>query len=158
MIAGAEQHIRRLDVAMDQAAGMRGVQRAADLVDDPRRPRRLERSGGTDQMAQVLAVDEPHRDVERPLVLARVVDRQHVRVVDCRRRARLGDEAPAEALVLCQVRCDDLQRDRPVEVDLDRAVDNAHAAAAGHALDAVAREDVAWFEVRHPCKGIRACG
>jgi hypothetical protein len=53
---------------------------------------------------------------------------------------------------------DDLQRDRAVQVDLDRPIDDAHAAAAGHALDAVAGEDVAWIELGHPPQAIRATG
>src|SRR3954463_72095 len=105
--------------------------------------------GGAHERAQVAALDVAHRDVQGALVLARVVDRDDVRVVDRRRQARLADEALTESRVLGELRGDELEGDRTVEVELDGPVDDAHAAATGDAGDAVAGEDVACSEVAH---------
>ena len=70
------------------------------------------------QRAQVVAVDVAHRQVQAALVLARVEDRDDVRVVDVRGDARLADEALAKGRILGQGRRDELQRDRAVEVEL----------------------------------------
>ena len=39
-VVGGEQHVLRLDVAVHEAVGVRGVQRGGDLADDRRGPRR----------------------------------------------------------------------------------------------------------------------
>ena len=49
VVAGAEQDVGGLDVAVDQAARVRGVERAADLVDDARRAPGLDGSLGADR-------------------------------------------------------------------------------------------------------------
>ena len=61
-------------------------------------------------------------------------------MVERRGEPRLAQEALAEALVLGELGRDQLERDRPLEREVGRAVDDAHAAAADHLLDAVARE------------------
>ena len=71
-------------------------------------------------------------------LLARRVDRDHVRVVDRRGDARLALEALAEAGVARAVGRDQLDRDGAAERELRRAIDDAHAAAAGDRLDAAA--------------------
>ena len=58
----AEQHVGRLDVAVHEPGGVRGVERAGDLRDDPRRPLRRERALAPHERAQVVAGDVAHRD------------------------------------------------------------------------------------------------
>src|SRR4029077_14074648 len=99
--------------------------------------------------AQVAALDVAHRDVQGALLLARVVDRDDVRVVDRRREARLAHEALAERLILGELWRDELERDRAVEVELHGPIDHAHAAPPGDAGDAMTGEDVAWMQVWH---------
>ena len=57
MVRAREQHVGRLDVAVHQAARVGGVQRRADLPDDPRGPQRLDAAVRGDQRAQVGALD-----------------------------------------------------------------------------------------------------
>ena len=149
VVLGAEQDVRRLDVAMHEPVRMCGIQRAADLRDDLRRARRLERALGAHERPQVRPVDVAHDDEQHALALARVIDRDHVRVLDRRRRLGLRDEARAEVGLLGERRGDDLQRDDAVEVEVPRAVHDAHPAASGEPLDAMVDEDVAWLELRH---------
>ena len=70
-------------------------------------------------------------------------------MVDRRGQPRLAHEALAERRVLGELRRDQLERDRPVEVELHGAVDDAHAAAAGDPDDAMSGEDVALLQMRH---------
>ena len=145
----AEQDVGRLDVAMDQPDGVRGVERGADLEAD-----RGDAVGGQPVLArqqplQVGALDVAHDEVEVAGLLARRVDRDDVRVVDRRGHARLALEALAEAGVARAVRGDQLDRDGAAERELGRAVDDAHAAAPGDRLDAAAGDLGAWEQVGH---------
>ena len=100
MVAGAEQDVLGLDVAMDEAAGVRGVERVADLRDDAHRSPRIQRPAGAHERAQIRAVDVAHDDEQDALALPGVVDGDDVLVLDRGRRLRLGDEARAEVRAL----------------------------------------------------------
>ncbi len=84
------------------------------------------------------------------VLLPRPVDRHDVRVVDQRGQPRLALEALAEGGIGGAIGRDQLERDRPVEVELDRPVDDAHAAAPRDRLDAEVAEDVTGREGGHP--------
>jgi hypothetical protein len=103
-----------------------------------------------EQRVQVGPADVAHHQVQRAVVVAGRVDRDHVRVVDRRGHPPLALEALAELAVAGPVGRQQLQRDGPAEAQLGRAVDHAHAAAAGDRFDAAAGELVAWFELGHP--------
>ncbi len=149
VVVGGQQDVRGLDVAVHEAGGVRLVQRRADLRDDPRRPLGRQPALAPDEAADVVAGDVAHRDVRDPALVARVIDRDDVGVIDRRRDLRLAHEPVADRLVLEQPGRDDLQRDRAIERELRRPVDDAHAAAAGDRLDPVAGEDGAGFELTH---------
>ena len=64
---------------------------------------------------------------------------------------RLAQEALAERVVARELGCDELQRDRPVERELGRAIDDTHATPADDALDPIAGElgsDLGHVDVR----------
>ena len=91
-----------------------------------------------DQPPQVAALDQPHRDDQLAVDLARVVDRHHRRVLEPGGEAGLAQEALAEAGPVDQLAGDHLQRHRPVEAEVGGAVDDAHAAARDQLFDPVA--------------------
>ena len=93
---------------------------------------------------EIRAVDIPHRDEEAAVGLAGLVDRDDVRVVEARREPRLAQQSLAEALVVGERFREELERDRPLEPNVARAVDVAHATAPDEGLDLVAGDDVAW--------------
>ena len=150
MVAGGEQHVGRLDVAVDEPALVRDVQRRADLRDHVRDAIGGQGARRPHERPQVLPVDVAHRDVQLVAVLARVVDGEHVRVLDRRRRPRLAQEPRAEVGIAGQGGRDELQRDDAVERQLRRPVHHAHAATAGESLDAVTGEHVTGMQVGHP--------
>jgi hypothetical protein len=97
VVAAGDQHVGRLDVAVHEAARVRGVQGRADLADDPRGTQRLERALGHQQPAQVRALDQPHRDEQDAVLLVGLEDRDDVRVVDRGGRPGPGGSARGNA-------------------------------------------------------------
>ncbi len=71
-----------------------------------------------------MALDEAHGQVELAVVLAGLVDRDHVRVVERGGETRLAQEARPEALVLGELRGDQLQRHRPLQRQVGGPVDH----------------------------------
>ena len=137
--AARDQHVGGLDVPVDEAALVGGVECVRDLGDDARRPLRLEAAAAPDQGLEVRPLDPAHRDEERALGLPRLVDGDDVRMVDRGREQRLPLEALAEAVVVGQVRSDELQRHGALQRQLGRVVDDSHTAAPGEGLDPVSR-------------------
>ena len=135
-----DQDVGGLDVSMDEALGVRRVEAAGDAGQHPDGAGGIQRPGRLDQAAQVDAVDEPHRQIELPALLARVVHRDHVRVLDLRGEPGLALEALLEAVVGRQPRRHHLQRSLAVECQMAGAIHNAHSPAADHLVDPVAGE------------------
>jgi hypothetical protein len=133
-----DQDVGWLHVAVDQTAGVRGVQDAGDGGEDRERAWWRQPPVPRDQAAQVDAVDVLHGDVEQPVRLAGVVDRHHVGVGDLPAKAGLAQEAGAEGLVVGEVLAQQLERDVPPEAELLGAVHDAHAAPADQLDQAVA--------------------
>ena len=137
-----EQDVRRLHVAVDEPLRVRGVERVGDLRGDRDRARRLERALATQQRLQVGPVDVAHRDEEAAVGLARLVDRDDVRVVEARGEPRLAEHPLAEPFVVGEALAQQLQGDRALEPHVERAVHLAHAAAPGKSADLVAGDEL----------------
>ena len=120
---------------MHQASRVRGVQCLRHLVDDRRSPGGLEAALLVEDVAQVDAVDEAHRDEQRAVGLAHGVHGDHVGMLDLGGDRSFALKPRAELRILGVLRRDHLQRDDPVGEPLARAVHDAHAAAAGDRLD-----------------------
>jgi hypothetical protein len=112
-----QQDVGRLDVAVDQPAGVRGVQRAGHLGHDRQGAGQVQAALPPQQGGQVEPFHVPHGDVELPVDLAGIVDRDHVGVVDAGGDHRLAQEAAAEALVGRQVGAEDLEGDLAAEAE-----------------------------------------
>ena len=156
------EHVGGLEVAVDEAdvvgggEGPSGVDKHGDLL--PQRP-----VLGVEPLAQRDALDELHRDEQRPVVLADVVDRHHVGVVELGERTRL---LPQGVRLLALERGDgpqQLDRELAVELRVERGVDDPHAAGTDAAPDLVATDLVSLFEVveqqanRSNAAGDRGC-
>ena len=120
-----------------------------DLVDDGRRLAGLEPALVRDQLAQVGIRDVPHRDEELAVLLARVVDRQDVGLIEPGGGPRLALEALAEIGVVRVLGRDQLERDDAAERQVGGAVDHAHPAPPGDFLDSVPGELRATGKVCH---------
>lgn len=126
-----DEHVRRLDVPVDEIAGVCGVEGGGDLADDPRRVRRIEPGVGAQEVAEVLTLDEAHHDVEQPVDVADLVDRDHVRVLDLGGERGLLLEPGAKIPVAGELGHDHLYGDRPIRAELTGLVDEAHPPAPG---------------------------
>ena len=138
-VARADEDVRGLHVAVDEPACVRRVERGCDLAHNRERPPHGQRALVGDQRLQVGALDAGHRDPEQAVVLARVVDRDDVRVVERGREPGLAQEAVAEVGV-AEARREELQRGPAAEAHVLGAVDDACAAAAELLDDPIAAE------------------
>ena len=92
-----EQHVRGLDVAVDEPVRVGRVERVRDLRGDGDGPLRRQGALAPQQRLEVGPVDVAHRDEQAAVGLARLVDRDDVRVVEARREPRLAEHPVAEA-------------------------------------------------------------
>ena len=116
------------------------AERAGDRGDDVCGALGVERALLLEQVLRVLTVHVAHRDPEDALLLACLVDRDDVRVVERRGQARLTRKALTERLILAQLRSEKLDRDRTAEGQMLCPVDDAHAAVTEERVQPVARE------------------
>jgi hypothetical protein len=131
------QDVGRLQVAMDDPLLVRGVERVADL--DARLDGLIEGHRPGDG----LAVDELHHEVAAAVVLADVVQRADVRVVERRDRLRLALEPLGERAF------HGLHRDVAVETRVFGAIDVAHSPGASRLDNFVRTETFAGSKSWH---------
>jgi hypothetical protein len=128
---------------------VRGVEGGGDLRDDSSGPRRLEATASPDQRGEVGAFDPAHRQEQGAVDLARLVDRDDVRMVDRSGQARLTLKAFAEARVIREHWRDELECYPPAKGELRGLVHDAHAPVPGDAFDPVAGDPRAGGDVDH---------
>ncbi len=126
--------VLRFDVAVQNVEGVSLVQATKDLLHDMHHTTRLDRSRGGDEVLHRLTVDILQRHVQQPAVGASViVDDDRVRTAEFRDDLRLAPKPLFDLLDLSErllgrlLRvhggAHHLDRDQPLQVFLDRAVD-----------------------------------
>ena len=90
------------------------------------------------ELGEVRALDEAHGEEEDAVVLAGLVDRDDVWVIERRCDPRLPQEAFAKPLVLGELRSDHFERNLAPEPLLVGTVDRAHPPTPDEGLDPVA--------------------
>ena len=138
-VARTDEDVRRLHVAVHEPTGVRGVECGGDLPEDAERPAKRELPLAHEQRLQVAALDVGHRDVEEPVLLAGIEDRDDAGMVERRSQLRLAQE-PLAVVALAERGGEQLQRGRASEPHVLGPVDDAHAAAAEQLDDPVARD------------------
>ncbi len=130
--------VRRLEVAVDDPRLVDGLQALRHL--DGHVVALGGRQGAlvAQDVLEVDPLDELHRDVEEPAVLAVVVDGADVLVADLAGETDLALEALRHLRVLREVGPQDLDRDHLVEAAVARLVHHPHPAAADRLQDLVA--------------------
>jgi hypothetical protein len=125
-VARRDQHVRRLEVAVQQVVGVERLDRERQLADQPAHARRVaapHSHGG----AHVDALDEFHGDAPRRPVRHQLVERHQIGVTDPGHAAKLVLEAVQLRGAHPQQRLDGHAR---AVSPVDRLVDDAHAAGA----------------------------
>ncbi len=102
------------------------------------------------ELREIGPLDVAHREEERAVLVARLEDRDDVRVVEGGGDSRLPEEALAEAAVPRELGRDHLERDLAPERQLLGPVDRTHASAADECLDLVAGELAPDYRVGAP--------
>ena len=117
-----------------------------------------------DHVAQRVSGDVLHREEDRAVVVALVVDAHHVGVVEPGGRAGLADEPLGEVVVVTEAGVHHLDGDGAVEADVGGLVDTRHAAAGDATADAIAAVEESTDErvgaprrASAPRAGPRAC-
>ena len=124
-----QEDVGRFDVAVDDPFGVGRVERVSKLRTQ------LEHIGSLERMppqmlAERHAPNHLHDEKRLPLMLADVVQRADVRVVELRDRPRFPLEPLAAFGIVGEVRRQDLDGDGPVQPGVGRLVDLAHATRA----------------------------
>ena len=100
------------------------LERVGDLSGDPRRPPGLQRTLAQNQRAQLGALDPAGDDVDGSVLLARLVQRDDVGVVERGHRPGLAAQPLPDHRVARDLGLDQLERDGPVEPQLAGAVED----------------------------------
>ena len=127
-IPDREQDVPRLDVAVHEPAGMCGIERERDLRQQLDSPGWTQGAVLDHQLAKVGAVDVFHGEEQHAVLLARVVDPDHVGVFKRSGDLHLALEALAELLILGQLRSQHLERVGSVQPDIGYAIHHPHRA------------------------------
>ena len=136
----ADEHVRRLEVAVHQLGRVCGREPAPGLdealQDRPVRAR-LRRAELVHPVPHRLAADVLHRHVHAPLVHPDIVHADDVGMGDAGHRLSLSKHASVGPVAAVMQRVDDLERDRPPQLLVARAQHEAHPAGADRAEDLV---------------------
>ncbi len=135
-----EPEVRRLDVAVDQAARVGGGQAEGDLTADARRLADRRAVAGAQPLLQAAPAQQLHRQEWHAAVFADLVDGDDVIVLDLRRRPRLAQEALAGRRLLRLRRQHHLQGNAAVQGGILSEEDHAHAALAHELQHAIRTE------------------
>lgn len=147
LIAISDEDIVRLEVAMDYALVMGGLQGLTKL------PRKFEaalerkRALFLEDVVEILTVHECHSDEFHTVGFAEIVDTQNVFVGDSAGEEKFVLEALNDLRVAGKFRLQDLQGDETIELPIVRFVNAPHAALAEEGFDYETRaEFFAGFE------------
>ena len=132
----------RLDVAVDDAVAVRGVERVGDLDTEIEQVVERQRTA-REPLLQRLAFEQLHHHELLAVVLADVVQRADVRVAQRRDDPRLAQKALHRLRIAAELRRQQLQRHVTTEPGVFRFVDHAHAAAAERREHTIVRDGLA---------------
>ena len=136
---GTDHDVPRLDVAVHDAAVVRLDEGEGDLPGDADGVREVE-PPAPHPLRQRLALDVLHDDVRPVRILADVVDRADVRVIDGRRQARLAKHAPLRLIVSSGDPGEHFDRHVAVQPRVGREVDLSHPTRPKRREDTVGSE------------------
>ncbi len=119
---------------MDDVAVVRVRQRIGDFAQNAPHFHRRYRTVLLEALAEVVALDIRHDEVNEIVFLFDGVDRNDIRVIELRGSLRLAQESLADVGAETQLRRQDLDRDLALETPVPGAVHDTHTAATDLAL------------------------
>src|SRR5271157_3649167 len=139
------ENIGGLDVAMDDARLMRGVQRLGDVNSQRQQQFRFQRTAA-DAMPQRHSIEEFHRNERPAALLVNVVDGADVGMVQRRGGASFAPEALQRLPVVSQIVGKELEGDEAAKTGVLGLIHHTHPAATELLDDAVVRDGCADHE------------
>ena len=133
-----DHDVLRLDVPVDDAVGVRVLQRLADLRGVVQRLRGAEYTVLCHALLERLALDELHDNILRLAAVADIVDRDDIRLREHGDRVRLRLKAVFQLGIRRHLIAQDLDGNIAVQLVAHGLVDDRHAAAADDLQDLVA--------------------
>ena len=155
-LTGRDQDVGGLDVPVDEAARMGGIEGVSDTRQEAHDPAWSEGPLAADEGIEVGAFDVAHGQEQLAVGLAGFEDGHDIGVVDRRGKARFGQEPGTELGVGGDLRGQQLERHLALERFLCRQPDRAHTAATEQSLESIACQDGARNDLRHGSE--YACG
>ena len=135
-VAGADERVLRLDVAVDEARRVQRREPVGELRERLAQPRRIAAVAAAHPAQERLARDEIHREVDRAGVLAELAERDEVRMRDVLEDAEL---APKLRAIAAGGRVQDLERDAPARLAVEHLEHDAEPTLAEPPHDLEAR-------------------
>src|SRR6266404_8942447 len=133
----ADADIGRLDVSMHDPTLVSECESGENIDDDVQPLLQRKRLTRLDQMLEIYALDEFHRDEEMTIGLSQIVDAHHIRVLKRSGRLRLVQKTLAQVVLPRDRIIHHLDRDRTVEDGILGPVNDTHRALAYELEDAV---------------------
>ena len=126
LVVRIEQHVGRFEIAVENALGVRVVDRFRDAHHATRSAGGRQRSGAH-HLRQRRPFDQCHREERLPIDHPCVVDRHNVGMSQAPRCCRLGVQTPLPLLTCERAAQQNLQRHDAVQASLPRAIHDAHS-------------------------------
>ena len=142
LAARSDEDIRGLDIAMNDAAGMSGVERIGNLNREIEERGKRNRAAA-DSFAERLAFEQLHDEKWAAIRFAYVEERADAGMIQRGDGARFALKAFERGGIVSEFAGEKFQRDEAAETNIFGAEDLAHAAAAERFDDAIMRECLA---------------
>ena len=139
LAVGRDLDVRGLEVAVDDALVVRGLERLGNLLRDAQRLDERDRPAAQ-AIREVFALHQLHHQRAAAAGFLEAVDAGDVRMAERGQHLRLAVEARHAVLVVREVLGQQLQRDVAVQARVGRAEHLSHAASPELAGDAIVRE------------------
>jgi hypothetical protein len=146
-----DEDIRRLNVTVNNAFRVRGVECVGNLDGQRQECLILQRTAG-DHVLQCHPIQKFHRDEGLAILFINLVDGADIRVVESRCRLRFTLETGQSLGVLGYLVRQELQRYKAVQLHILGLIDHTHPAAAQLLHDAVVRDGLA--DQEWTCSGL----
>ena len=134
----SNEDVRRLDIAMNDAFGVRRIERVSDFYSNVQQLLEIHRTS-LDQMFQRLPAQTLHHQEQLAIEFADFVDRANTRMIQCRRRSRFSSKTFEGLRVFGHVVRKEFQSDETAERRVFGFVDHAHPTAAEPLQDSIVR-------------------
>ena len=143
-----DENVAGLYVPVHQPRGVCRIDGLGDLADKFESAFRLERTFAAKELTEVRPFHVGHCQIEKAVLLAGSDNRDDVRMVEACCQTGLAEKPLAIAVVVCQLRCENLERDPVTARRVLGEVHLARRAFADEGVDAKTDEDGAGSYVR----------